>query len=90
MVLNLSAHHTQGRAQSHIQHDQVCQKLRRSTSFELIFRSRELDSERLGLYPNLDYKELYDTLYEFIPDLRIVNSSYYSCGKGSLQKNCPF
>ena len=46
----------------------------------MMFRSRELDSERLGLYPNLDYKELYDTLYEFIPDLRIVNSSYYSCG----------
>ena len=43
-------------------------------------RSRELDSERLSLYPNLDYKELYDTLYEFIPDLRIVNSSLYSCG----------
>ena len=51
-----------------------------ATSTELMSRSRELDSERLGLYPNLDYKELYDTLYEFIPDLRIVNSSYYSCG----------
>ena len=44
-------------------------------------RSRELDSERLSLYPNLDYKELYDTLYEFIPDLRIVNSSLYACGE---------
>ena len=46
----------------------------------MLLRSRELDAERLALYPNLDYKELYDTLYEFIPDLRIVNSSLYSCG----------
>jgi hypothetical protein len=31
--------------------------------------------ERLALFPNLDYKELYDTLYEFIPGLRAIPSS---------------
>ncbi len=33
------------------------------------------DVERLALFPNLDYKELYDTLYEFIPGLRAIPSS---------------
>ena len=32
------------------------------------------DSERLSLFPNLDYKDLYDTLYEFIPDIKLLTN----------------
>ena len=32
------------------------------------------DGERLSLFPNLDYKDLYDTLYEFIPDIKTVTN----------------
>ena len=49
-----------------------------------MIRSPVLDSERLSLYPNLDYRELYDTLYDFMPDLHLVTSSSYTCGKSLL------
>ena len=32
------------------------------------------DEERLSLFPNLDYKDLYDTLYDFIPDMQYVTN----------------
>ena len=32
------------------------------------------DEERLSLFPNLDYKDLYDTLYDFIPDMQFVTN----------------
>ena len=49
-----------------------------------MIRSPELDSERLSLYPILDYRELYNTLYDFMPDLHLVTSSSYTCGKSLL------
>ena len=49
-----------------------------------MIRSPELDSERLSLYPILDYRELYETVYDFMPDLHLVTSSTYTCGKSLL------
>ena len=49
-----------------------------------MIRNPDLDSERLSLFPNLDYRGLHDCVYEFIPDLQLVTSSTYSCGKALL------
>ena len=49
-----------------------------------MIKNPERDSERLSLFPNLDYRGLYDCVYEFIPDLHLVTSSTYSCGKALL------
>ena len=48
------------------------------------------DVERLALFPNLDSKELYDTLYEFIPGLRAIPSSGNALNKSlyPVNQNC--
>ena len=49
-----------------------------------MIKNPDRDSERLSLFPNLDYRGLHDCVYEFIPDLHLVTSSTYSCGKALL------
>lgn len=44
----------------------------------------EQDQDRLALYPNLDYRQLHECVYDFIYDLPLVTSSTYSCGKALL------
>ena len=49
-----------------------------------MLREVEQDSDRLALFPNLDYRGLHDVVYEFIPELHNVTSSTYICGKSLL------
>ena len=49
-----------------------------------MIKNPERDTERLSLFPNLDYRGLHDCVYNFIPDLHLVTSSTYTCGKALL------
>ena len=45
-----------------------------------MIRDPALDADRLALFPSLDYRDLHDCVYEFIPELHLgtkqINNVY--------------
>jgi hypothetical protein len=54
----------------------------------MMMRSRESDSERLALFPSLDYKGLYSTLLQFLDMVNLLPSGLYDFGKAFLVTLC--
>ena len=54
----------------------------------VMMRSREKDTERLALFPSLDYKGLYLTLLECLDLIHLMPESVYDFGKAFLTTLC--
>ena len=50
----------------------------------VMMRCRERDSERLALFPSLDYKGLYSTLLQFLDLMHVFQNGLYDFGKAFL------
>ncbi|XP_058797132.1 protein unc-79 homolog, partial [Phymastichus coffea] len=50
-----------------------------------MLKLQNFDHERMALYPNLDYKQLYNALSQLIDVIPAVHSGLYVFGKGLLQ-----
>ena len=51
-------------------------------------RCRDSDTERLGLFPSLDYKGLYSTLLQFLDIVDLLPNGLYDFGKALLVTLC--